>query len=184
MTGIGREGAVTEQYMGGVCLDFHYCLYFPSRCVSVCHVEEGAVHHLILLLVSWGSFKVIDTVLKLTFLLLNVKQFESLHQAPSQISLCTQFSQYLHENAFYVRPLEEGMLQLFESITEDTVTVLVRFLTFSIKKDFNRAEILTLFFFPGNSCEIEGLFRTFSFILMLFKKDSSLSVKKVLFILV
>lgn len=72
------------------------------------------------------------------------------------------------------------MLQLFESITEDTVTVLVRFLTFSIKKDFNGAEILTLFFFPGNNCEIEGLFRTFSFILMLFKKDSSLSVKKVL----
>ncbi|NWW39977.1 PPR21 phosphatase, partial [Panurus biarmicus] len=38
--------------------------------------------------------------------------------------LCPQFSQYLHENAFYVRPLEEGMLHLFESITEDTVTVL------------------------------------------------------------
>ena len=36
-----------------------------------------------------------------------------------------QFSQYLHENASYVRPLEEGMLHLFESITEDTVTVLV-----------------------------------------------------------
>ncbi|XP_021086985.1 protein phosphatase 1 regulatory subunit 21 isoform X2 [Mesocricetus auratus] len=35
-----------------------------------------------------------------------------------------QFSQYLHENASYVRPLEEGMLHLFESITEDTVTVL------------------------------------------------------------
>ncbi|XP_075451952.1 protein phosphatase 1 regulatory subunit 21 isoform X2 [Ascaphus truei] len=35
-----------------------------------------------------------------------------------------KFSQYLHENASYVRPLEEGMLQLFESITEDTVTVL------------------------------------------------------------
>ncbi|GAB5569604.1 protein phosphatase 1 regulatory subunit 21 isoform X1 [Prionailurus iriomotensis] len=34
------------------------------------------------------------------------------------------FSQYLHENASYVRPLEEGMLHLFESITEDTVTVL------------------------------------------------------------
>ncbi|KAI6071487.1 Protein phosphatase 1 regulatory subunit 21 [Aix galericulata] len=31
---------------------------------------------------------------------------------------------YLHENALYVRPLEEGMLHLFESITEDTVTVL------------------------------------------------------------
>lgn len=96
---------------------------------------------------SWGSFKVIDTVLKLTFLLLNVKQFESLQHAPSQISLCTQFSQYLHENAFYVRPLEEGMLQLFESITEDTVTVLVRFLTFSIKKDFNGAEEYRNFYF-------------------------------------
>ncbi|XP_071595928.1 protein phosphatase 1 regulatory subunit 21 [Heliangelus exortis] len=35
-----------------------------------------------------------------------------------------KFSQYLHENASYVRPLEEGMLQLFASITEDTVTVL------------------------------------------------------------
>ncbi|XP_069464510.1 protein phosphatase 1 regulatory subunit 21 isoform X1 [Ambystoma mexicanum] len=35
-----------------------------------------------------------------------------------------KFSQYLHENASYVRPLEEGMLHLFGSITEDTVTVL------------------------------------------------------------
>lgn len=35
-----------------------------------------------------------------------------------------KFSQYLHENASYVRPLEEGMMHLFESITEDTVTVL------------------------------------------------------------
>ncbi|KAM9317184.1 protein phosphatase 1 regulatory subunit 21 [Gastrophryne carolinensis] len=35
-----------------------------------------------------------------------------------------KFSQYLHENASYVRPLEEGMLLLFESITEGTVTVL------------------------------------------------------------
>lgn len=39
--------------------------------------------------------------------------------------LCVQFSQYLHENAAYVRPLEEVMLQLHQSITEDTVTVLV-----------------------------------------------------------
>ncbi|NXG90504.1 PPR21 phosphatase, partial [Stercorarius parasiticus] len=53
-----------------------------------------------------------------------------------------KFSQYLHENASYVRPLEEGMLHLFESITEDTVTVLVRFLIFSIEKDFYRAKIL------------------------------------------
>ncbi|NWR94046.1 PPR21 phosphatase, partial [Furnarius figulus] len=45
-----------------------------------------------------------------------------------------KFSQYLHENASYVRPLEEGMLRLFESITEDTVTVLettVKLKTFS-----------------------------------------------------
>ncbi|XP_039594104.1 protein phosphatase 1 regulatory subunit 21 [Polypterus senegalus] len=35
-----------------------------------------------------------------------------------------KFSQYLHENAAYVRPLEEGMLQLFETITEETVTTL------------------------------------------------------------
>uniref|UniRef100_F7E4C2 Protein phosphatase 1 regulatory subunit 21 n=1 Tax=Ornithorhynchus anatinus TaxID=9258 RepID=F7E4C2_ORNAN len=45
-----------------------------------------------------------------------------------------KFSQYLHENAAYVRPLEEGMLHLFESVTEDTVTVLettVKLKTFS-----------------------------------------------------
>uniref|UniRef100_A0A8D2L045 Protein phosphatase 1 regulatory subunit 21 n=1 Tax=Varanus komodoensis TaxID=61221 RepID=A0A8D2L045_VARKO len=35
-----------------------------------------------------------------------------------------KFSQYLHENASFVRPLEEGMVHVFESITEDTVTVL------------------------------------------------------------
>lgn len=35
-----------------------------------------------------------------------------------------RFSQYLHENAAYVRPLEDSFLQLHQSITEDTVTVL------------------------------------------------------------
>ncbi|XP_055745946.1 protein phosphatase 1 regulatory subunit 21-like [Salvelinus fontinalis] len=35
-----------------------------------------------------------------------------------------KFSQYLHENAAYVRPLEEGLVQLHQSITENTVTVL------------------------------------------------------------
>uniref|UniRef100_A0A8C9WYF3 Protein phosphatase 1 regulatory subunit 21 n=1 Tax=Sander lucioperca TaxID=283035 RepID=A0A8C9WYF3_SANLU len=35
-----------------------------------------------------------------------------------------KFSQYLHENAAYVRPLEDSCLQLHQSITEDTVTVL------------------------------------------------------------
>ncbi|XP_077341730.1 protein phosphatase 1 regulatory subunit 21 [Lithobates pipiens] len=39
-------------------------------------------------------------------------------------SLNQKFSHYLHENASYVRPLEEGMLLLFESITEGTITVL------------------------------------------------------------
>ncbi|NWX48658.1 PPR21 phosphatase, partial [Steatornis caripensis] len=53
-----------------------------------------------------------------------------------------KFSQYLHENASYVRPLEEGMLHLFESITEDTVTVLVRFLIFIIAKIFTEQNIL------------------------------------------
>ncbi|MBN3298452.1 PPR21 phosphatase, partial [Amia calva] len=35
-----------------------------------------------------------------------------------------RFSQHLHENAAYVRPLEDGLLRLFESITEHTVTTL------------------------------------------------------------
>lgn len=35
-----------------------------------------------------------------------------------------KFSQYLHENAAYVRPLEDSFLQLYQSITEETVTVL------------------------------------------------------------
>ncbi|KAM5293001.1 protein phosphatase 1 regulatory subunit 21 isoform 1-T1 [Ctenodactylus gundi] len=45
-----------------------------------------------------------------------------------------KFSRHLHENASYVRPLEEGMLQVFESVTENTVTVLettVKLKTFS-----------------------------------------------------
>uniref|UniRef100_A0A7N8X753 Protein phosphatase 1 regulatory subunit 21 n=1 Tax=Mastacembelus armatus TaxID=205130 RepID=A0A7N8X753_9TELE len=32
-----------------------------------------------------------------------------------------RFSQYLHENAAYVRPLEDSFLQLYQSITEDTL---------------------------------------------------------------
>ncbi|KAK2921993.1 protein phosphatase 1 regulatory subunit 21 isoform X1 [Channa argus] len=35
-----------------------------------------------------------------------------------------KFSQYLHENAAYVRPLEDSFLHFHQSITEDTVTVL------------------------------------------------------------
>uniref|UniRef100_A0A4W3GQX7 Protein phosphatase 1 regulatory subunit 21 n=1 Tax=Callorhinchus milii TaxID=7868 RepID=A0A4W3GQX7_CALMI len=36
-------------------------------------------------------------------------------------SLNQKFSEYLHENASYVRPLEDGMLHLYESITEETL---------------------------------------------------------------
>ncbi|NXX92519.1 PPR21 phosphatase, partial [Centropus bengalensis] len=53
-----------------------------------------------------------------------------------------KFSQYLHENASYVRPLEEGMLHVFETITEDTVTVLVRVLLFSAEKYSYRVKLL------------------------------------------
>uniref|UniRef100_A0A3Q3B0J9 Protein phosphatase 1 regulatory subunit 21 n=1 Tax=Kryptolebias marmoratus TaxID=37003 RepID=A0A3Q3B0J9_KRYMA len=35
-----------------------------------------------------------------------------------------KFSQYLHENAAYVRPLEDSFLHFYQSISEDTVTVL------------------------------------------------------------
>uniref|UniRef100_A0A4W5JCS4 Protein phosphatase 1 regulatory subunit 21 n=1 Tax=Hucho hucho TaxID=62062 RepID=A0A4W5JCS4_9TELE len=37
-----------------------------------------------------------------------------------------KFSQYLHENAAYVRPLEEGLVQLYQSITEDTLSTITQ----------------------------------------------------------
>ncbi|XP_072436703.1 protein phosphatase 1 regulatory subunit 21 isoform X3 [Chiloscyllium punctatum] len=52
-------------------------------------------------------------------------QIYPIDSATDTISPLNQkFSEYLHENASYVRPLEEGMLNLFESITEETVTTL------------------------------------------------------------
>ncbi|XP_078413354.1 protein phosphatase 1 regulatory subunit 21 isoform X2 [Cetorhinus maximus] len=52
-------------------------------------------------------------------------QIYPIDSATDTISPLNQkFSEYLHENAAYVRPLEEGMLHLFESITEETVTTL------------------------------------------------------------
>ncbi|XP_078085777.1 protein phosphatase 1 regulatory subunit 21 isoform X2 [Mustelus asterias] len=52
-------------------------------------------------------------------------QIYPIDSATDTISPLNQkFSEYLHENASYVRPLEEGMLHLFESITEETVTTL------------------------------------------------------------
>lgn len=172
----------------GFCLDF--CLFFTvshfsSRCVFV-SCRKGCYNSqvmYILLLTSWGSFKMTGALLKWSIELLTWNSLQEPSASTISKSLCTQFSQYLHENASYVRPLEEGMLHLFESITEDTVTVLVRFLGFYYWKRFLQSKhTYVVFFLPGNSCEIEGLLRTFSFLLMLSKKDSSLSVKKVLLI--
>lgn len=86
-----------------------------------------------------------------------------------------QFSQYLHENASYVRPLEEGMLHLFESITEDTVTVLVTNFPpcFTLRETGSRSccpiALLTmeLSFYPGDNCEIENVFRSLNFLHLL-----------------
>ncbi|XP_048062025.1 protein phosphatase 1 regulatory subunit 21 [Megalobrama amblycephala] len=47
-----------------------------------------------------------------------------------------KFSQYLHENASYLRPLEEDLLQLHQSITEDAITVLE---TLAKLQDFSRS---------------------------------------------
>ncbi|XP_051945766.1 protein phosphatase 1 regulatory subunit 21 [Xyrauchen texanus] len=47
-----------------------------------------------------------------------------------------KFSQYLHENASYLRPLEEALLQLHQSITEDTITMLE---TVGKLQDFSRS---------------------------------------------
>ncbi len=49
-----------------------------------------------------------------------------IHVSGARICVCVQFSQYLHENASYLRPLEEDLLQLHHSITEDAITALVR----------------------------------------------------------
>uniref|UniRef100_A0AAX7V1T5 Protein phosphatase 1 regulatory subunit 21 n=1 Tax=Astatotilapia calliptera TaxID=8154 RepID=A0AAX7V1T5_ASTCA len=65
--------------------------------------------------------------------LLNVHSYteQRVHIYPLDSSIETisplnqKFSQYLHENAAYVRPLEDSFLQLYQSITEDTVTVLL-----------------------------------------------------------
>uniref|UniRef100_A0AAX7UU56 Protein phosphatase 1 regulatory subunit 21 n=1 Tax=Astatotilapia calliptera TaxID=8154 RepID=A0AAX7UU56_ASTCA len=61
--------------------------------------------------------------------LLNVHSYteQRVHIYPLDSSIETisplnqKFSQYLHENAAYVRPLEDSFLQLYQSITEDTL---------------------------------------------------------------
>lgn len=158
--------------------------HFPSRCVFALQKRLLYVTGLLcLIMTSQASLKGPGALPKCPFQVLPWQSSHELSASTILKTLCPQFSQYLHENASYVRPLEEGMLHLFESITEDTVTVLVRFPPFRFQKDFYRAQTLTCcFFLSGNNCEIEGLLRTFGFLLRLFKKDSSLSVKKVPFI--
>ncbi|NXU51088.1 PPR21 phosphatase, partial [Turnix velox] len=82
-----------------------------------------------------------------------------------------KFSQYLHENALYVRPLEEGMVRLFESITEDTVTVLVRFHTFSTAKDFCEAKIvMCCFSFQETAVKLKTFSENFASYLCFLRK--------------
>ncbi|KAM8810261.1 LOW QUALITY PROTEIN: protein phosphatase 1 regulatory subunit 21 [Eudromia elegans] len=81
-----------------------------------------------------------------------------------------KFSQYLHENASYVRPLEEGMLHLFESITEDTVTVLVSFLIFSLEKNLCSTKILTCCFFQETAVKLKSFAKHLSSYLCFLRK--------------
>ncbi|XP_061407195.1 protein phosphatase 1 regulatory subunit 21 isoform X4 [Lethenteron reissneri] len=46
-----------------------------------------------------------------------------------------KFCQFLHENASYVRPLDQGMQQLHDSITEDAVTMLETVVSLSLFSD-------------------------------------------------
>uniref|UniRef100_A0A8C1N7W7 Protein phosphatase 1 regulatory subunit 21 n=1 Tax=Cyprinus carpio TaxID=7962 RepID=A0A8C1N7W7_CYPCA len=52
----------------------------------------------------------------------HIYPLDSSIEAISPVNL--KFSQYLHENASYLRPLEEDLLQLHHSITEDSITAL------------------------------------------------------------
>ncbi|XP_016350487.1 protein phosphatase 1 regulatory subunit 21-like [Sinocyclocheilus anshuiensis] len=53
----------------------------------------------------------------------HIYPLDSSIEAISPVNL--KFSQYLHENASYLRPLVEDLLQLHHSITEDSITALV-----------------------------------------------------------
>lgn len=89
------------------------------------HLPPGLIYRTRLTSQSEGTHT--HTLSLLYVLLCQSANFEDRHQETQHSwFLCVQFSQYLHENAAYVRPLEDAMLQLHESITEDTVTVLVQ----------------------------------------------------------
>ncbi|XP_058652934.1 protein phosphatase 1 regulatory subunit 21 isoform X3 [Onychostoma macrolepis] len=64
----------------------------------------------------------------------HIYPLDSSIEAISTVNL--KFSQYLHENASYLRPLEEDLLQLHHSITEDGITALE---TLAKLQDFSRS---------------------------------------------
>ncbi|XP_043111099.1 protein phosphatase 1 regulatory subunit 21 isoform X3 [Puntigrus tetrazona] len=64
----------------------------------------------------------------------HIYPLDSSIEAISPVNL--KFSQYLHENASYLRPLEEDLLQLHHSITEDGITALE---TMAKLLDFSRS---------------------------------------------
>ncbi|XP_026080479.1 protein phosphatase 1 regulatory subunit 21 isoform X2 [Carassius auratus] len=64
----------------------------------------------------------------------HIYPLDSSIEAISPVNL--KFSQYLHENASYLRPLEEDLLQLHHSITEDGITTLE---TLVKLQDFSRS---------------------------------------------
>uniref|UniRef100_A0A671R1V4 Protein phosphatase 1 regulatory subunit 21-like n=1 Tax=Sinocyclocheilus anshuiensis TaxID=1608454 RepID=A0A671R1V4_9TELE len=64
----------------------------------------------------------------------HIYPLDSSIEAISPVNL--KFSQYLHENASYLRPLVEDLLQLHHSITEDSITALE---TLAKLQDFSRS---------------------------------------------
>ncbi|RXM34421.1 Protein phosphatase 1 regulatory subunit 21 [Acipenser ruthenus] len=83
-------------------------------------------------------------------------QIYPIDSATDTISPLNQkFSQYLHENAAYVRPLEEGMLHLSDSITEDTVTTLET--TVKLKEFSNHFTSYTCFLQKIHPCQLKSL---------------------------
>ncbi|XP_058880680.1 protein phosphatase 1 regulatory subunit 21-like [Acipenser ruthenus] len=83
-------------------------------------------------------------------------QIYPIDSATDTISPLNQkFSQYLHENAAYVRPLEEGMLHLSDSITEDTVTTLET--TVKLKEFSNHFTSYTCFLQKILPCQLKSL---------------------------
>uniref|UniRef100_A0AAR2L8P6 Protein phosphatase 1 regulatory subunit 21 n=1 Tax=Pygocentrus nattereri TaxID=42514 RepID=A0AAR2L8P6_PYGNA len=110
--------------------------------VTISFIPE--IQHLITLKARDAAGQAVSFIQDLVSALLNFHSYteQRVHIYPLDSSiesispLNQKFSQYLHENAAYVRPLEDGLLQLHQSITEDTVTVLE---TVSKLQDFSKS---------------------------------------------